>query len=266
MLMNNKYRILLPIIFIVILWKGFAPQEALCAELDIATEEDAGSTCVISFNGNGSDSETATITVKYGGTYGEMPSLTRTNYVFKGWYTFASAGIKVTKDTKVLNPLSHTLYARWRGIPVDITLDANGGTISKSTVIAYYGSKYLNQLPKPTRASYQFNGWYTAASGGEKITVKSIFNDKSSKTLYAQWTEKSIKATLYAFNDEIYEITVINGKAYGELPKPEKEGFTFGGWYKLKDYTNYKAKEISSTTIVKEIAQVQLFARWYNEN
>lgn len=264
--MKNKYRILLPIIFIIVLWKGFATQEALCAELDIPTEEDAGSSCVISFDGNGSDSEISAITVKYGGTYGEIPPITRTNYVFKGWYTFASGGIKVSKDTKVIKPLSHTLYAHWRGMPVEITLDANEGTISKSTIIAYYGSKYINQLPKPTRAGYHFDGWYTAATNGDKITAKSIFDEKSSKTLYAQWTEKGVRAILYAFNDEVYEITVINGKEYGELPTPEKEGFSFGGWFKLSDYTDYNASEIVSTTIVNEIAQVKLYARWYYEN
>ena len=45
----------------------------------------------------------------------------------------------------------------------------------------------LTSLPTPTRSgSYSFNGWYTAASGGTKVTASTVFN--ANTTIYAQWT------------------------------------------------------------------------------
>ena len=69
-----------------------------------------------------------------------------------------------------------------------ITLDAttNGGTISPTTATTGADGKLLS-LPTPSKAgSYSFNGWYTASSGGTKVTTSTVFG--SDTTIYAQWT------------------------------------------------------------------------------
>ncbi|MCQ4808234.1 InlB B-repeat-containing protein, partial [Intestinimonas massiliensis] len=44
-----------------------------------------------------------------------------------------------------------------------------------------------SDLPTPTRSgSYSFDGWYTAVSGGEKVTTSTVFTENS--TIYAHWT------------------------------------------------------------------------------
>ncbi|MDF2907058.1 MAG: internalin-like protein [Herbinix sp.] len=217
----------------------------------------------ITFDATGGDSDVSDMLATYGDTYGVLPEATRVNYEFIGWYSYASGGIKVTETTKVIKPLDHTLYARWRGEETEITLEADGGSLSSKTIKAYYGSKFSNQLPTPTKTSFIFTGWYTSLIGGEKITVKSIFTENSPTTLYAHWTEKPVKVIFISFNGESYEQEVANGLAYGELPEPEKENYVFGGWYKFKDYTSHKAKPITADTIVDEVGQIKLFARWY---
>ena len=219
-----------------------------------------------SFDGNGANASIAPISVSSEGYYGTLPELTRPNYVFDGWYSFKSGGIKITETTKVLKPSDHTLYAQWRGSPVEVELDAAGGKVSKTKIVVYYGSKYLGQLPIPTRTSYRFDGWYTSEAGGDKVTIKSIYDENGPDTLYARWTEQPVKVIFIAFNGEVYERIAAYGMEYGELPKPVKEGYTFGGWYKYKDYRNNRdnrEKEIKANTIVQEIAQVKLYARWY---
>ncbi len=222
-----------------------------------------GTTITVTFDGNGGDANTYDMLAFYGDTYGPLPEATRDNYEFAGWYTFASGGSKVTEATKVLKPLDHTLYARWRGEETEITLEPDEGLLAKNTVKVYYGSKFYHQLPVPTKENYIFSGWYSALTGGEKITAKSIFTEKSPTTLYARWTEKTVKVIFIPFNGETYEMEVKPGSEYGELPEPEKENCIFGGWYKLKDYTSNSAEPITADTIVKEVGQVKLFARWY---
>ncbi|MDU2155964.1 BspA family leucine-rich repeat surface protein, partial [Clostridium sp.] len=51
-----------------------------------------------------------------------------------------------------------------------------------------YGSQY-GTLPTPTRTGYTFNGWYTAASGGTKVSSTTTIG-ASNTTIYAHWTKK----------------------------------------------------------------------------
>ena len=65
--------------------------------------------------------------------------------------------------------------------------DANGGTVSETNRTVVYAST-LGTLPTPTRDYYTFDGWFTAADGGEKITADTIFTSTEDVTYYAHWT------------------------------------------------------------------------------
>lgn len=69
----------------------------------------------------------------------------------------------------------------------EIAFDADGGTIDTLTKTVYYGSKY-GELPLPTKSFYLFNGWYTDATEGDKVTEDTIFDQNKNVTLYAHWT------------------------------------------------------------------------------
>jgi len=202
-------------------------------------------------------------TVSFGSTYGVLPTATREQYEFKGWYTFASGGNKITENSTVNETISHTLYARWIGKENVITLSANGGILTEKTITVRYGNRY--QLPTPTKKDYTFVGWYSAINGEDKITSNSIYDATSKKILYAHWIEKILKITFIAYNgDDAYYKEVTCGKIYSELPKPKRKGETFGGWYTWADYSNSDAKPITEKSIVTESAKLKLFARWYN--
>lgn len=54
-------------------------------------------------------------TVTYTQPYGTLPTPTKTDYEFVGWYTGENGtGTKVTSSTIVTNTNSHTLYAKWK--------------------------------------------------------------------------------------------------------------------------------------------------------
>ena len=68
-----------------------------------------------------------------------------------------------------------------------ITFNANGGTVGESGRDIIRGRTY-GTLPTPTRNGYKFDGWYTGALGGTKISASTKFTATSNPTLYAHWT------------------------------------------------------------------------------
>ena len=66
-----------------------------------------------------------------------------------------------------------------------ITFNGNGGTPSVTSMTTI--DQKLSELPTATHSGrYSFDGWYTAASGGTKITTTTVFYENT--TVYAHWT------------------------------------------------------------------------------
>lgn len=77
-----------------------------------------------------------------------------------------------------------------------ITFDANGGSVTPVSSVTGTDGK-LTSLPTPTRSgSYSFDGWYTAASGGTKVTTNTVFT--KNRTVYAHWTYTGGGGSYYA--------------------------------------------------------------------
>ncbi len=75
---------------------------------------------------------------------------------------------------------------RLRQTGYTITFDANGGSVTPANAVTGAGGE-LTSLPTPTRSgSYSFDGRYTAASGGTKVTTSYQFT--ADTTVYAHWT------------------------------------------------------------------------------
>ena len=73
--------------------------------------------CTVTFDANGGtlNEKDSTKAVGYGMevTYGELPTPTRPNYRFDGWFTEKDGGDPVDADTLVMQATDHTLYAHW---------------------------------------------------------------------------------------------------------------------------------------------------------
>ena len=69
-----------------------------------------------------------------------------------------------------------------------LTYNANGGSVSPGSKTLNKGAQYGN-LPTPTRSGYTFNGWYTQASGGSKVSSSTTIN--ANTTIYAHWKKNS---------------------------------------------------------------------------
>lgn len=142
----------------------------------------------IAFDANGGEMESESKIVYYGQTYGELPTPARDNYTFAGWYTDSVNGNLITSDTPVTALANQTLYAHWTPNKFTLTYNANGGKVSTANKTLNFGDSY-GTLPTPTRDYYTFDGWYTATSGGSKVSSSTTPNNASNVTIYAHWTQ-----------------------------------------------------------------------------
>ena len=131
---------------------------------------------------------------------------TRTGYKFVGWNTEVDGtGTKYDPDnTFNIENANVTLYAQWEAKEYEVKYDLNyvGATEEYATKEkVHWENDKLLPTTNPTRTGYEFKGWYTATTGGKKVTDTTTYasiagNDATpSVTLYAHWNQDSKPTT-----------------------------------------------------------------------
>lgn len=195
----------------------------------------------VTWNANGGTVSPASTTKTHGSTLGTLPTPTRAStaeysYTFAGWFTATSGGTQISSTTTVTRNV--TYYAHWTATKrsYTATFNGNGGsTPSPSSITKEYNTA-LGTLPTCTRTGYTFLGWYTASSGGTKISTTTVVTKNI--TYYAQW---SINSYTLTFNPNGGTVTPTSkdleyNSVYGTLPTPTRASdaqytYTFAGWY-----------------------------------
>jgi len=145
----------------------------------------------VTFDPNGGSGETVTIQTDKDDHLRTLPKEpTRNQYRFDGWYTEKSGGTKVTVDSDAKFTEATTLYAHWAYVPVTVTFNPNGGSVTPKTMQTVEGGKLEKKLPTPTRSGYRFQGWYNAQN--QKVDNDTTYT--SNTTLTAKW-KRTISAT-----------------------------------------------------------------------
>ncbi len=216
----------------------------------------------VTLNANGGSVQTGSIIVSENGTYGTLPTPTRSGYTFEGWYTASSGGRRVTSSTKVVLSENHTLYAHWSVKTYTITLNANGGSVAPARIELQYGDAF-GSLPMAARNGYTFLGWFTAKTGGRQVTEDMTFTQTSDQTLYARWQEITVTTYTVTFAPEGGTVSptsaqVAYGEAYGYLPTPLRAGYTFLGWYTAQT----GGTRVYSTSVHNVKGTLTLYAHW----
>ena len=220
----------------------------------------------IAYNANGGIGTTATSSH----TYDSAKALTsngfsRTGYTFAGWNTQANgSGTAYTngqsvKNLTASNGATVTLYAQWKVNNYILTFNPNGGSVSPTSKSVAYGSQY-GTLPTPTRTGYTFTGWFTAASGGTKVSTTTTMG-AGNATIYAQWTPTNYTIT-YNLNGGTnpsgvatsYNIT----SSTITLPTPSRNGYSFGGWYTSSSLSGTAVTSIATGSTGNKV----FYAKW----
>ena len=226
------------------------------------TEQWSAKTPTVTFDPVGGSCSPSAKTVIYGQTYGTLPTPTRAGYNFAGW--FDKNGNTVTDSTVVSDYENHTLTAHWTNVSVTVTFDPAGGSCDTQSKPVLYAEAY-GTLPTPTRAGYEFEGWYDQY--GSRATFSTPVSDYEPHTLTARWTPVYVEISFdYGDGDgsvSSYPVRYLDtyGSGYGGvLPTPfDRTNYTFNGWYDENE------NKITASTIVTNYVDHTLTASWtYN--
>lgn len=196
----------------------------------------------VTWNANGGTVSPAYTTKTHGSTLGTLPTPTRAStteysYTFAGWFTAVSGGTQISSTTTVTGNVIY--YAHWTATrrSYTATFNGNGGSTPSPSSITKEYNVALGTLPTCSRTGYTFLGWYTASSGGTKISSDTKIT--GTVTYYAQWSINSYTLTYNVNGGNAVSPaskSVQYGSAYGTLPTPTKSSnaeytYVFAGWY-----------------------------------
>lgn len=140
-----------------------------------------------------------------------------------------------------------------------VTFNANGGTVGTTSKNVTYKSAY-GTLPTPTKSGYNFQGWFTEASGGTVIMDTSTYSVVGNQTLYAHWNVANYN--LY-FNGNggtpsYGSKTVTYNTVYGDLPTATRDYYTSTGWYTAAS----GGTQVTATTNYATPGDTTVYAHW----
>ena len=165
-----------------------------------------------------------------------------------------------------------------------VYFDPNGGSGSISLSYVYYQAS-VGTLPTAVRNGYSFTGWYTAASGGSKISSSTTIT--KSVTYYAHWSANTYKVTLNAnggsggttavwfkYGTNTYYSNSSCTTTISSITKPTRTGYTYDtskGFY-IKNAVNgasdgeryiaYESVAFASDLCTDIYSDVTLICNW----
>lgn len=154
-------------------------------ELEITLEKDLQS-ITITFDSNGGSAVQPQTVIK-GLNIGTLPTPTKENFQFEGWYSDTALQQKVTSST--VFSVDTTLYAKWVSSSDSFTVkfDTDGGNSVADKTVKAGGT--IDTSPITIKAGYVFSGWYTDKTFANVVSFPFIVTENC--TLYAKWTSKS---------------------------------------------------------------------------
>ena len=242
---------------------------------------------VFDMNWKEAASTPASIEVKEGEPYGELPQIAdnvREGYTFGGWYLDSDCdGEEVTAETVVASGVSHVLYAKWIGNKITVSFDLQGGTIngisSVEDAVVTVGNVYsMMAIPEdPEKENNSFMGWYYDPEGTEGPVRTSTKVEKTEDhTLYAVWQEYQLfydfengtGLEVFAAAGNIqYGIEQYNGSDQLNISNPgtdKADGTALQMWIPLKTGTRVTMDLTFAGELPSEDARMYMFGYGLN--
>ena len=222
---------------------------------------------VLSFNANGGEVITNAKLVNKGSTIGTLPTPTRSDYAFDGWYDALTGGNLVDGNTTINSDTE--IFARWKKDITNAVINNQNITMRVSQTVQ------IDITPDSELENYTFtsndtdivivdeNGNVTAlAAGTTTITITGALSHKTA-TVNVTAQQEIVKFEITFDSNggnQIESVEVPANTAIGELPVPVQSGYDFKGWYKESTLENL----VTASTIVTE--PMTLYAKWYDVN
>lgn len=184
-----------------------------------------------------------------------IENLSLRGYDFDGWFSDSTL---TTPANTVIKTGSHGdmhFYAKWTPIEYNLTFNLYGGQYEGDVNPAHYTIEDAFAFMSPTLSGYVFDGWYTAAEGGEKLSGISE-GMAGHLTLYAHWIY--ISTITYNSNGGSAVANTVQpaGSAITAPSVPTKDHYDFAGWFVDANLQNEFEFD------VMPVEDTMLYAKW----
>lgn len=116
----------------------------------------------------------------------KLPEVKKDDYTFDGWTKkdkpdeiLGIDDVKKLEEPTVLVPK----------FSANVTFNANGGVVTANNAETYVvGLSKITTLPSASKSGYNFDGWFTAVTGGTQVTLDALKTANVPTTVYAHYT------------------------------------------------------------------------------
>lgn len=150
------------------------------------------------------------------------------------------------------------------------TFYLNSDYSAAQTKTVTQGQAYGTLPTAQSKTGYTFDGFYTAKTGGTKITASTIFNGSADISLYPHYTQNAAESVTITFITDGVASMTQEAKVgdYYESSHFDKDGYTFKGWYSsATGGTKYDGTQITATsprTLYAQYEQAAATQQQYN--
>lgn len=188
-------------------------------------------------------------------------------------FTQGDSNPYLPKDGKVRMERNNYLYYTRNSYELSFynynaVVDGKGGSVQYEAPLSSYSfePEYPDKLEKN---AYVFDGWYTTSGcyEGSKADLSTLTMPASDLVLYAKWVPKTHTVKTYLTKDVLDNngqaiqtwTGVPHGTAVTDPPaNPEREPYTFVGWFYISDTDEEKAFDFSMPVN----RDLNLYAKW----
>lgn len=188
------------------------------------------------------------VVVACNGTYGTLPTPTRVEAAFEGWFTErVGGGVEIRAGDRLAIMYNHTLYARW-------------------AVNRYTAFFVLNNGADPVARTFDFNATVEYPKGVSKVghtlagwAPDPAFMPARNLTIVALWDPNNYTVTFDPNGGQqlpVPTMEVTFNRTYGRLPAPNRSGYIFRAWLTDANET------VTNMTVVAIPGNHTLHAEW----
>ena len=213
-----------------------------------------------------------------GSTYLIVPSSTsKSQSVTTSYYSGGYSALNSTQTIKTAvngadanskATITVTSYKLTGNGAISAQQSASISTSAKSTTISAARTATTTLTVGSVATGYQFDGWYTAATGGTQLSTSTTYTyyPTAATTVYARFSAKKYNITYKDQGNVAFSGSHASGHptqhTYGTattLKTATKTGYTFGGWFTNSGCTGSAVTSLGATTYT---ANITLYAKW----
>ena len=220
----------------------------------------------ITFNANGGTPSTTPYKIINGNALGELPTVTRSGWMFQGWYTGQDDGQAISSAT-VPTVNSTTYWAHWKLSVTDAQItntdvhlsvnDTETINITNASDIEPYTLISSDPLVATVNQS---TGVITAVGNGTAtITMTGTMSGETRTITVAVGSLINVNFYSQGGTPSTYTWSVSENGSFSSLPEPSRPGYSLEGWYTGIDGAGTK---LTTSTVFTTNTPTQYYANW----